>query len=343
MGAFVLLVSALMAQTAQAAAPPSAPAETMRIQVAVRGPRGGGASGQFSSGESATIWIDPVGCGWGAATGVTPQTPPNAIVWDASGRIVSVTAEAYSVELTLKKHDSAAREQTTKFAVKRGESVVLDEVPSANCGGRSISLEASVVPAPAGASKGGARSASPPPVAAAGSSSGDGIVVNFTPAQFIDHEFEHLSDRATEMSYFASTGQVSDASVLVLLHSVQSSYRAELWLVYTMPDGTRRTFTTSGHIDEGGGTCRFAPLSIPLASPTLAFIAANLRPMATADGKLVLRTVIARAVEGLSQGASSRAVPMPKPGDVVSFELPQGPAALDGHRFELRVRLTPAG
>ena len=156
-------------------------------------------------------------------------------------------------------------------------------------------------------------------------------------------------DGTGERSFMMGAGQAgAGVSTLmpVALHAMQVSFRAEVWLVDTAPDGTQQTRANVGHLDDGGSTFRLPPVPIP-GQRAFATVAVNLRPMWANGKQPVLRVVLVRIVgNGQSFGMSNRAIPLPGPGEVVSFEMPVEPAASDApgaHRFEVRVRLTPAG
>ena len=339
------------------------------------GSMGGSAGGPIKDADS-LVWVSfsPAACGMGAGTAAPVSS---AYTWKTSGRIVNHDGANYTIDVDVVRTPGAASQsQMRQKTVALGEHIVLDEISDIGgpCNGRTARLEASVEVAqparapgaasgrggaasgvtgagvsagPIGGGRAGARAAPAPPIAVGADSRPVLVRGDPSPSMFVTNALAHLGESAYEQTFVAEGGQNGDKSLIpVTVHAVEAPYRAEVWLLHTAPDGTQRTYGLAGHtIDESGWTFRFGAVPVILSpnSWTMALVGVNLRAMSTESGQLVLRASIARAVQGVAEGASSRAVSMPKPGDVVSFELPQGPAALDGHRFEVRVRLTPAG
>jgi hypothetical protein len=375
-GVWIALAMAALAPQAQLAAPD--PPVHLRVGVYTYNADGslaGSASGTADEGGDAAniVWVAMGATSCGAGAGMLPSRP-DATAWKWTGRILGQSGTGYLVQVKEGRVTGAAGETWPRAEhnamVSMGGWAVLDEVSATvgPCSGRIARLEARVEPAVpprapvirgAGGAATGVRAGgvSNVPRAAAstgvGSPSGGGaagsrMLVDPSPSEFLSNNLDYRGDRNTERSLLTETTAAGDQSVReVDLHSVPSSYRAEMWLVHTAPDGTQRTESRIGRIDDAGAVFRFTLLPVRLADgPASVLIGINLRPMATADGRPMLRAEIARVLDGKSQGAqgaTSRAVPMPHQGDVVSFELPTLPfGMLDGHRFELRVRLTPA-
>ena len=364
-----LAMAALAPQGQQA--PPADPHVHLRVGVYTYNADGspsGSASGTADErGDAANIvWVamGTTSCGTGA--GMLPSRP-DATAWKWRGRILSQDGSAYVVQVDVERVAGATNDwppRTVNAVVAVGGWAVLDQIAATAgpCNGRIARLEARVEPAappraPVVRGTGGTAIAG----RAGGVSNGSGgsarsgamaaprMPVNPSPSEFLGNNLDHRGESDTERSLLPeATAAGGEALVEVELHSVRSSYRAEMWLVHTAPDGTQSTESRIGHIDDAGAAFRFTLMPVKLADGVASvLIGVNLRPMATADGRPVLRAEIARVLDGKTQGAqgaTSRAVPMPRQGDVVSFELPTPPfGMLEGHRFELRVRLTPAG
>jgi hypothetical protein len=105
------------------------------------------------------------------------------------------------------------------------------------------------------------------------------------------------------------------------------SYDAELWLVHTAPGATaEETQRLPIRVSSGVDVLTFSPVAVQTArGPLNVEVAAVVRVMATTDAKQVLRVVIARSVRGTydSIGNTTKVIPSPAVGDVVSFEIPE--------------------
>jgi hypothetical protein len=363
-------LSAISIQQAASVDPP------VELRVAVYlynadGSMGGSAGGPIKAVDS-VVWISfsPTSCGLGA--GALPQTS-SAYTWKSTGHIVSHEGDRYSIEVIANRTSATMSDPPGNYSerlqkVQLGEHVVLDEVSNlpGPCLGRTARLEASVElasPSRGTGASGSGRGGATTGVGAAGGVStgpiaggragarpapGAPMVLSeklsmFRPADVrsvIAAAIDATDDGTGERSFMAVPG--SSSMVPVVLHPMQASFRAELWLVDTAPDGTQLVHPVVGHLDDAGST--FSPLAPARASTT---VAVNLRPMWTGAERAVLRVVLARFVNGGEAfGMSNRSIPLPGPGEVVSFEMPMNAAQSDplaGHRFELRVRLTPAG
>jgi hypothetical protein len=125
-----------------------------------------------------------------------------------------------------------------------------------------------------------------------------------------------------------------------------ASYDADVWLVHKPPAGGEETVHVAGHLSPGGQVFEFPSVAVSTArGVVMVEIASYLRPMTTADGMVVLRATIVRQLSGAgdSLGWTNKAIPLPGPTDVVSFETPEGAGSADavaGHQFSLRVKVT---
>ena len=146
-------------------------------------------------------------------------------------------------------------------------------------------------------------------------------------------------------------GVVADDAVPVELRNLPAaSYDAEVWLISTGPDGRSQTLFRTGHLDATGRIFTFPQVRIKTSTGVVRSVdvAVNLRPMAIPEGALVLRAAIGRFVENSGWGSMDKALPMPDRGDVVSFEMPNGPwregprNAIHDDAMSVRVRITPS-
>ena len=159
------------------------------------------------------------------------------------------------------------------------------------------------------------------------------------------------------------------------------SYDAELWLVHTGPGVTsEETQRLPVRVSSSTDVVTFTPVAVQTPQgPATVEVAAVVRVLATTDSRQVLRVAIARSVRGAVDnmsfiGNTSKVIPSPAVGDVVSFEIPEGvvraarsggggrggaaaaagagsvsvaaaapSSMLGGHQFSVRLKLTSKG
>ena len=159
------------------------------------------------------------------------------------------------------------------------------------------------------------------------------------------------------------------------------AYDAELWLVHTGPGLTAEdTQRLAVRVSSSSDVVTFSPVSLQVPQgPATVEVAVVARVLTTTDSRQVLRVVIARSVRGAvdnmsSIGNTTKVIPSPAVGDVVSFEIPEGviraarsggggrggvsvgagrgnlsvggianPDLLGGHQFSVRLRLRSKG
>lgn len=274
---------------------------------------------------------------------------------------------------------------TRRVNLRLGESVVIDELapkaPDNLCGATAMRLEASlVVPAwnvragvgagseigrGAMASGGVGAGASTGPTWTRGSgggrsAGGTGAAAGGTAIK--PSEGEDLRVRAIAMRDFTElmatvqgqgvgAGAGSAAGGKDLLSSVRpfegASYDAEVWLVHTPTGGPEETQRVDVHVDGNGQAFEFPAVTITTPQgPAKVDVVAMLRPVASANGDIMLCVAIVRRIDGPNNsvtGGSTKIIPLPAPADIISFELPDTHGTtfdvLNGHQFSVRVKI----
>ena len=342
----------------------------VELQLTLRAFRADGSAGPIAmhsfSGEptdSGWLQLNSAGCGVGAGSRpYQPSASPGAIVWRLlSGRIVEHTGDLYAVDVDVHRIEGATtRPLARSFKSHLGERVLIDEVTTTSslCGASTARIEASVV-VPADApdtfvarGQGGSRTAVASGLASDFSGAAPGAAAALV--QLMSPPRSNGVERSNWASGAETVPGVSDPNAWTDRHSIEidlhalaaASFDAELWLVDTSPDRPPQTLRQIGHLDPSGRVFQFPLLTVlARARPVTMDVAVNLRPMATDGNQTVLRAAIARVVDGgQSVGLTSKAIPMPGPTAVVSFEMPPRVSATDplgDHHQELRVRIAP--
>lgn len=141
---------------------------------------------------------------------------------------------------------------------------------------------------------------------------------------------------------------VSRNDLLAGMHPVQGvGYDAEAWLVHRPAGGQEETQRVEVHVDAEGQAFEFPVATITTSQgPAKVNVAAMLRPVANANGDIMLVIAIVRRIDGPNNsvtGGSTKIIPLPAPTDILSFELPDTHGttfdALNGHQFSVRVRI----
>jgi hypothetical protein len=270
-------------------------------------------------------------------SGAEPDRVPH-VGWRISGRVLGRTPEALTVRIAWQRlWESGARQSkpqtgTLEATIRTGERFPLDSVTSAAgppCEVTGGSLEATVIVRPARAGGGsGGRTAAPPAGA--------------NPPLTADR----ASAAAEELRRRAR------AQFQELARAAPNAFQVELWLVQTRPDATERVQLITQPLGASTSFV-FPPVRLSSASDAAEVeVFGSLRRTQSAEGagQLSLQVAIgrnlrqpgARPVESYS--ASGKVVPWPLPAEVLSFELPVSASdqrVLAGHRFDLRIRLTP--
>lgn len=325
-------------------------------------------------------WLDPARCMvTAAAAGASAQPSNGSVSWTAFGRLVRHDGTDYVVEVTFARSEGLATTRTITLRV--GEPAVLDEmseVPGvmAACGARGVRLEVEATERPAprppvragtagrgggggGAVTGRGIAATGPAGGGVGGAGGGGVITPEalglarlaarTPTSAAD--LVDIPTPVDHMRIARPDGVVADDAVPVELRNLSAaSYDAELWLISTGSDGRSQTQFRTGHLDALGRIFTFPQVRVKTSTGVVRSVdvAVNLRPMAIPQGALVLRAAIGRFVENSGWGVMDKALPMPDRGDVVSFEMPNGPwregprSNLHDDAMSVRVRITPS-
>jgi hypothetical protein len=271
-------------------------------------------------------------------------SPPPAVGWRISGRVVNRTDDALTVRIDWQRlwengtRQPKPRSGTLEATIRRGERFPLDSVTStasADCAVTGGSLEATVIARPAGVGGGGRGGGS---AALPGSARTAGASADQAPDQLAEAA-QRLRERAAE--------QYQE-----LVRLVPGAFQVELWLVQTRPDNTEQVQLITQPL--GGSTSFvFPPVRVSSEGDAAEVeVFGFLRRTQTGDGagQLSLQVAIGRNLRQSgprpieSYSASGKVVPWPLPAEVLSFELPVSASdqrALAGHRFDLRVRITP--
>jgi hypothetical protein len=126
-----------------------------------------------------------------------------------------------------------------------------------------------------------------------------------------------------------------------------ASYDAEVWLVHTPTGGQEETQRVEVHVDSDGQAFRFPDITITTPrGPARIEVAAMLRPVANANGDVMLTVAIVRRIDGPDNsvtGGSTKVIPLPSSADIISFELPDTHGTtfdvLNGHQLSVRVKI----
>ena len=270
-------------------------------------------------------------------------SPPPAVGWRISGRVVNRTADALTVRIEWQRlWENGARQPnprsgTLEATIRRGERFPLDSVTStasADCAVTGGSLEATVIARPAGVGGGGrGRGSAPLP----GSTQTAGTS-------------DQAQDRLAEAAQRLRERAAEQYQELVSL--VPGAFQVELWLVQTRPDTTEQVQLITQPL--GGSTSFvFPPVRVSSdgdAAEVEVFGFLRRTQSTEGAGQLSLQVAIGRNLRQPgprpveSYSASGKVVPWPLPAEVLSFELPVSASdqrVLAGHRFDLRVRITP--
>lgn len=265
--------------------------------------------------------------------------------------------------------DDKAVERELFLALRPGDRVPLDNIPGsvklAQCGPTST-MTLSIAPASVvvTANTGGGRAtpepSGPKSSAVAGGVGGfvkgrpalsDGRSV---PASTLNYAYS--CDNSRLGNPFISSVVVTDAGGCAAASSDLNPTRlqvvtVDVWLVHRAASGAteqsyRRITTTPADGRFGFPAVTF---ETPDGTRTLE-VSGFAQAERAANGTERLEIAFARRTAvviagsigtGIGVGAGSRVIDMPRPGEVVSIELPPAPGALPGDQFSLRVRIAP--
>ena len=127
-------------------------------------------------------------------------------------------------------------------------------------------------------------------------------------------------------------------------------FDAEVWLVHRQPNGTEDVQRQAGRF-ASRASFAFAPVTINTTRGAVSVDVTTVLQMSPETTAPPLSVRISRRIRGAGSppvdnaGGSDRLLAIPKPGDVLSFELPPlvGPMKdlLAGHAFSLRLHIAP--
>jgi hypothetical protein len=280
----------------------------------------------------------------------------SAVLWLTTGRIVRHDGDVYVVEISTQRQGAPASPVKT-LSLRLGEAQTVDSVPVASspCGVQQVRLDVAVIPdgqggissalvprasGPAAGPRGGGGGGRSTGLRATGAS-GSGAAGNDS-SESLQLLRAIVSDEPT------SSNTATNQPTTVHLTPVSASYRGFVWFVRTGGDGSQATVQSLVRIDGLAGQT-FSSTPNLRGSRLSVDVTIGLYPMKKDDGTPMLRVVIARVIRDPSQperfwpGSTDRAIPMPRPNEVISFALPpmSGENLVGDERFELRIQLTP--
>ncbi len=327
----------------------SSAADGLQLQVVFTASKGGRSDGSAAvgDGEAFTSYITADRGLCSLSAGREPQVDP-AIGWRISGQVLSRTDQELNVRITWQRlwdagvRPARPRNGTLEAAIRLGDRFLLDSVTSPSskdCGVSSGRLEAVVVPRPprnyqalitetvgdlpavARASRQSGR-ATFGAGGFSGGAAGRGGRGAGTPLQ--------PEEAATRLRDAVADGPLFDA---------------ELWLVHTLPDKTERPELIRQSLR---GSASFVFPSVRLVSGGTSIdveVFGFIRRVIGDGGAPSLQVAIGQRHGELGSSenysGSGKVVAWPAAAEVLSFELPSDRRLPPGHRFDLRVRLTP--
>jgi hypothetical protein len=327
--------------------------EPLRVQAILRTYRPDGRIEATSVTSGTTpngfVWADPLLCA-PMTTGLPPRrsgTVPS-VGWRLTGRVLGAAGEALAVRMDWERlwdqGQAQAKPRTGTLDVKipLGERVSLDFVtlaPSKECPVSAARLEVAVVPPAATVSNDERWTVLRAQRAQQGASRGGSAS-------------DQLSDIATLRDGLGPSREERIAAIRQLVEGKPPASgeaqgplsEAEIWLVHKLPDGMERPESIRQPLRD---TAAFAFPSIRLTSgrsPTDLEVFGFIRRLVMDDGSVSLQVAIGQRQAGTSgdrYSGSGKVVAWPSPADVLSFELPSDSHLPPGHRFDLRLRITP--
>jgi hypothetical protein len=249
--------------------------------------------------------------------------------WYITGKVLGRTGDEFRVDMTWERRwdrgqpSIGAQRGTTQMTMRPGDRVTLDEVltpaeAAARCSTVVARLEAGIAVRPSMAGgvvipllgRGGGRG-----VGGAGGTRGGGGT---------------------------GSGGAGSRPQEILDLQAPVTHQAELWLVHTRPDGSEAVQRQA--LGFGRAWQQFDFPSVGVTVDGVRFDVRVRGALRVIDGPQVdvsLSRAMVREGSGAAGGGgrAAKAIPMPRPADVVSFEIPSGDAR--GHRFSVRLRIGP--
>lgn len=293
--------------------------------------------------ETGSVYVAPCGSLGAADTG-RPVAAAATDVWSLSTRVLSLTEDTASAQVTWQpvrrnSRDEGTAPQSTTLTLKRGERVTLEEIhvpANGKCEGRTVSLE--VVFA-----------------------SRDELYPSVSPQAAVGGVANVATGNATAGApprvFGEASGGIANVAVARAGQPRPTSLHADLWLVRSAPGRTDETTHVTSRVMSLPLTFAFAPLSIEAAGGLATVqVEGTVEVGLTPEGEprfffsasrrlgFIPANRPARDNAPMNEGSSKTSVPVPGPDQILSFELP--PLRLpDGttlpDRFSVRVRLTP--
>jgi hypothetical protein len=325
--------------------------EPLRVQIILRTYRPDGRIESTATTSSpipnAFAWADPVQCT--ALTSGMPRRlgPTPSVGWRVTSRVLGAADEALSVRVDWQRlwdqGESQSKPQTgtLETRIPLGERRPLDFgvlPPSKACPVSAARLEVAVVPPAATVvndERADALRAARIASRAGSASEQLGRIRDGLPSERSDALRQALEARQADGKRDGGR-QSLPASPLS---------EAEIWLVHKLPDGSERSELIRQPLRE---TASFVFPSIRLTSSGTAFdleVFGFIRRLIADDGAVSLQVAIGQRQAGIgttdSYSGSGKVVSWPGPAEVLAFELPSDSRLPAGHRFDLRLRLTP--
>ncbi len=316
--------------------------EPLRVQVILRTYRPDGRIEATAMTTSTTpngfVWADPILC-TPVAAGVPRRSGPTPSVgWSVSGRVLSASDEALAVSVRWQRawdqgaHQPDPQTGDLQARIPLGGRVPLDFVtlaPSKGCPVSAARLEVTVVP---------------PAATVAHDERADKLR-----ADRLAHRVGGSADNRS-----AGNQALRAAAALQLLEARQAVrsedaapgplFDAELWLVHRLPDGAERSELIRQPLRDTGSFV-FPAVHLTSGAGTADIEVFGFVRRVAGDAGASLQVAIGQrhVAAGSSENfsGSGKTIPWPVATEVLSFELPSDSRLPSGHRFDLRVRITP--
>jgi hypothetical protein len=349
------------------------------LEIAARGYLTGGRMGSMAGDSAADrlesyVWADQSLCGMGAGDDA-PASPPWT-GWHFTGTVLADVPGEMTVRVEWQRlWENGVRIQSgpsgaQTYRLRNGERVELDRVVPANagrCGTVEAKLEAAVLPRAAflmgargrgvgvtgsgstGArgGRGGARGGGTVGTGSTGTGSGTGGGVASGTARGSVGRGAGVTLGGTAGGRGAP-GRGSQVRAV----GISSPYEAEIWLVHKQPGGTESVQQMSGGFAGMPWKFSFPQVQVAgSAGPVLVDITGSLQLLNGPDSPLLVVSIARRARRAKpfldTTGTTDVSMEVPKPDDVLSFELPPLQKSVEdlvkGHTFSIRLRMKPRG
>lgn len=308
------------------------------------------------------VWANDTLCMLSASDNEPPATP--AVGWHFRGRVLKRTGDEFQVDIEwVRLWDKYARltegpKGTMQVTLRPNEPLTLDEVTprAAGCQVVGARLEAAILQQPrsrlmaggGGGGRGGAGSVGAGGGGIGGGAGGRGFgggsggrsgAGTGTASGGIGGAGGGASSRGGGSGAAAAGSQVPSRQ-----------FGAEVWLVHKPPSGNEEVQRLTFTFGQTGTEFGFPPTelvkddvkAIVEISGVLSWIMVGPEPkLLVLVGRDIRRDLRNNAVS--ASGGAAKTISLPGEQEVISFELPpwREPAALAGHQFSVRLRVTP--